>query len=207
MSFFEAQHIIKDWPARHIDFSASIEKGKMLGLVGQSGSGKSTILRMIAGLLPPDSGRIILDGKDINNKAAGKRRIGMVFQESTLFPAMCVADNVAYGLVSHGIRRREARARAEEFLSRVGLTGFGKRWPSSLSGGEAHRVSLARTLIVEPLLVLFDEPLSSLDSGLRRLLQEEILKQQKETGFTGILVTHDIDEARMLCDNIMEITA
>lgn len=206
MGYFEAIHITKDWPARHIDFCASIEKGEMLGLVGQSGSGKSTILRMIAGLLPPDSGRIMLDGKDITDMPPGKRRIGMVFQDATLFPAMRVADNVAYGLSARGVRRREAHKKAEAFLARVGLEGFGKRWPSSLSGGEAHRVSLARTLIVEPLLVLFDEPLSALDSGLRSRMQEEIQKQQRDTGFTGILVTHDEDEAEMLCTNIVRLT-
>lgn len=205
MSFFHAEHITKEWPQRHIDFCADIEKGHMLALVGQSGSGKSTILRMIAGLLSPDSGRVVLDGADITHVPPGRRRVGMVFQEATLFPSMTVADNVAYGLVSRGVKRREARSRAEDFLQRVGLTGFGKRWPASLSGGEAQRVSLARTLIVNPLLVLFDEPLSALDGPLRRRMQEEIQRQQHATGFTGILVTHDMDEAHSLCARVTRL--
>ena len=214
MSYFEVRGLRKTWPGIRIEFSCSIEKGCMLGIAGRSGSGKSTVLRLIAGLLEPDvckkgeeKSTIMLAGKDIQNLVPAKRSIGMVFQSAALFPHLRVDDNVAYGLrclsrLRGGLSKKQSRIRAAEFLAEFGLEGFAQRYPDSLSGGEAQRVSLARTLIVRPDLVLFDEPFSSLDAPLRKKLAADIRSLQKKIGFTGIVVTHDIEEAKFMCDDI-----
>ena len=213
---FEACNIRKSWPGIRIDFSCSVEKGKMLGIAGRSGSGKSTVLRIIAGLLEPDCDDkqktdtaapceplvLRLDGRDINSLVPAKRNVGMVFQSAALFPHMRVDDNVGYGLRCAGISKKQSRLQAAEFLKNFGLEGFATRYPESLSGGEAQRVSLARTLIVRPSLILFDEPFSSLDAPLRKKLAADIRALQKKIGFTGIVVTHDINEAKAICDTI-----
>lgn len=210
--YFEALHLQKHWnsPEREftVDFSLSVEQGTMTALLGPSGCGKSTVLRMIAGLLPPDTAGGVfpvlrLDGRDLIPVPPGKRGIGMVFQNHALFPHMRTDDNVGYGLRCRGISRKESRRRAEAFLERFGLDGFASRKPESLSGGEAQRVSLARTLIVEPKLVLFDEPLSALDTPLRRRLAADICGMQKSCGFTGLFVTHDIAEAKAVAGRII----
>ncbi len=193
----------KQWPGIGIRVSFSVASGEMLGILGHSGCGKSTLLRMIAGLLQSDRGKAVIGGEDITALAPGKRGVGMVFQEPTLFPHIRVADNVGYGLVSRGMGRREAGRRAEALLERFGLGGFGRRWPDSLSGGEKQRAAIARTLAVEPLAVLFDEPLSSLDLHLRKRLREEIRQSQRELGFTGIIVSHDIEEIREVSDSVL----
>ena len=185
----------------------------MLGIAGRSGSGKSTVLRLIAGLLEPDKtghGQnmvLTLDGRNLLSVKPARRGVGMVFQAAALFPHMRVDDNVAYGLrclsrLRGGLSKKQSRLRAAEFLERFGLEGFAERYPDSLSGGEAQRVSLARTLIVQPDLVLFDEPFSSLDAPLRKKLAADIRSLQKKIGFTGIMVTHDIEEAKSMCDLI-----
>ena len=185
----------------------------MLGIAGRSGSGKSTVLRLIAGLLEPDKtghGQntvLMLDGRNLLSVKPARRGVGMVFQAAALFPHMRVDDNVAYGLrclsrLRGGLSKKQSRLRAAEFLERFGLEGFAERYPDSLSGGEAQRVSLARTLIVRPDLVLFDEPFSSLDAPLRKKLAADIRSLQKKIGFTGIMVTHDIEEAKSMCDDI-----
>ena len=185
----------------------------MLGIAGRSGSGKSTVLRLIAGLLEPDKtghGQntvLMLDGRNLLSVKPARRGVGMVFQAAALFPHMRVDDNVAYGLrclsrLRGGLSKKQSRLRAAEFLERFGLEGFAERYPDSLSGGEAQRVSLARTLIVRPDLVLFDEPFSSLDAPLRKKLAADICSLQKKIGFTGIVVTHDIEEAKFMCDDI-----
>ncbi len=204
MTYFKANNLQKTWDGFSLNFSCDIEKSQMLGIVGHSGSGKSTVLRLIAGLIPNEKAdaSILLNGIEISNTAPGKRNIGMVFQNAALFSHMRVIDNVAYGLVSQGFTKKDARRKASEFLKIFGLEGFEKRWPDSLSGGEAQRVSLARTLITKPSLVLFDEPFSSLDAPLRKKLAQDIKDLQKELGFTGIMVTHDIQEAQNLCDTV-----
>ena len=185
----------------------------MLGIAGRSGSGKSTVLRLIAGLLEPDKtghGQntvLMLDGRNLLSVKPARRGVGMVFQAAALFPHMRVDDNVAYGLrclsrLRGGLSKKQSRIRAAEFLAEFGLEGFAQRYPDSLSGGEAQRVSLARTLIVRPDLVLFDEPFSSLDAPLRKKLAADIRSLQKKIGFTGIVVTHDIEEAKFMCDDI-----
>jgi Fe(3+) ions import ATP-binding protein fbpC len=213
MSYFEVRGLRKTWADICIEFSCSIEKGCMLGIAGRSGSGKSTILRLIAGLLEPDKtghGQntvLTLDGRNLLSVKPVRRGVGMVFQAAALFPHMRVDDNVAYGLrclsrLRGGLSKKQSRLRAAKFLERFGLEGFAERYPDSLSGGEAQRVSLARTLIVQPDLVLFDEPFSSLDAPLRKKLAADIRSLQKKIGFTGIMVTHDIEEAKSMCDLI-----
>ena len=213
MSYFEVRGLRKTWADICIEFSCSIEKGCMLGIAGRSGSGKSTVLRLIAGLLEPDKtghGQntvLTLNGRNLLSVKPARRGVGMVFQAAALFPHMRVDDNVAYGLrclsrLRGGLSKKQSRLRAAEFLERFGLEGFAERYPDSLSGGEAQRVSLARTLIVRPDLVLFDEPFSSLDAPLRKKLAADIRSLQKKIGFTGIVVTHDIEEAKFMCDDI-----
>ena len=208
-NYFCADNLYRVWDSVTVDLSFTAAKGSMIVIVGKSGSGKSTVLRLIAGLEQPDKrsdGRecvITLDGKPISKLTPGKRGVGMIFQSPALFSHLTVAQNVAYGLRSKGIGKRRAEAEAEKYIANFALGGFGKRMPDTLSGGEAQRVSLARTLIVKPPLVLFDEPLSSLDAPLRKKLAFDIRESQKREGFTGIFVTHDIAEAKAVADNII----
>ena len=208
-NYFCADNLYRVWDSVTVDLSFTAAKGSMIVIVGKSGSGKSTVLRLIAGLEQPDKrsdGRecvITLDGKPISKLTPGKRGVGMIFQSPALFSHLTVAQNVAYGLRSKGIGKRRAEAEAEKYIANFALGGFGKRMPDTLSGGEAQRVSLARTLIVNPPLVLFDEPLSSLDAPLRKKLAFDIRESQKREGFTGIFVTHDIAEAKAVADNII----
>lgn len=204
MSFFEAENLQQSFDTVSIDVSFSCEKGTMTSIVGASGSGKSTVLRLICGLNPPGkSQKLVLDGVNVNTLPPAKREIGMVFQSHTLFDHLRIEDNVGYGLVSGGMKKKEARKLAAEFLKQFELEGFEKRYPDTLSGGEKQRVSLARTLIMKPKLVLFDEPLSALDAPLRKKLAALIRSLQKSFGFTGIMVTHDINEAKAVSDQII----
>ena len=204
--YFTAKNLKEEFDTVKIDVSFECEKGSMTSIVGPSGSGKSTILRLISGLESPcPEEEIILDGKNITKLAPAKRGVGMVFQSHSLFDNMKVVDNVAYGLISSGMKKNEARKKALEFLKNFGLEGFEKRRPATLSGGEAQRVALARTLIMNPKLVLFDEPLSALDAPLRKKLATFIKDLQKNLGFTGIMVTHDIQEAKAVSDKIILI--
>ena len=207
MSYFTVQNLKKQIDDFSVEVSFECEKSEMTTILGASGSGKSTLLRLIAGLEKADEGLISLDGRDITKTPVRERGIGMVFQNASLFGHMSVEDNVAYGLVCHGTKKREARKQANEFLAKFNLADFGRRSPETLSGGEAQRVSLARTLIVKPALVLFDEPLSALDAPLRKKLAKEICSLQKEFNFTGIMVTHDIAEAKAVSDKILLMKA
>lgn len=201
----EIRDIKKKWDTAEIQFSATVESGQMLVIAGHSGSGKSTVLRMISGLVPCESGKIVLDGKDITGEKPSKRSVGMVFQSHALFPHMTILENVAYGLRCRGMKKKYALEQAYEFLKNFSIDemdAFVKRYPDEISGGEAQRVSIARTLIVKPSVVLFDEPFSSLDVPLRKKLMEEICRWQKETGFIGIFVTHDINEAKTVADKV-----
>lgn len=204
MAFFEAKNLIQNFESIKIDVSFECEKNSMICILGSSGSGKSTVLRLISGLnKPSDEQKLILDGKNISNLPSAKREIGMVFQNHNLFEHLKVCDNVAYGLISKGMKKKEARKIATEFLKNFELEGFENRFPDTLSGGEAQRVCLARTLIMKPKLVLFDEPLSALDAPLRKKLANLIKKLQKDFGFTGIMVTHDVLEAKNIADRIL----
>lgn len=204
MKYFTAKNLKQNFDSIDIDVSFECEEKTMTCIVGPSGSGKSTVLRLISGLNKPCAEqKLVLDGKNINFLPPEKRGIGMVFQSHSLFNHLRVEDNVAYGLVSKGMKKKEARKLAVEFLKSFELEGFEKRWPETLSGGEAQRVALARTLITKPKLVLFDEPLSALDAPLRKKLAALIKKLQKDFGFTGIMVTHDINEAKTVSDKII----
>ena len=185
--------------------SFSLARGNSLALRGPAGCGKSSVLRMIAGLLACDSGSVVLNGVDITRVEAGKRNIGMVFQDHALFPHLSVEDNIAYGLVSRGMGRAASRAEAARWLERFSLEGFAKRKIGTLSGGEKQRVSLARTLAPGPALVLFDEPLSALDRDLRVRLRGELRARQRELGYTAVYVTHDEEEANVLADRIVRM--
>ncbi|SRR5581483_728028 len=169
-------------------------------LLGPSGSGKSTLLRLVAGLERPDAGRILLNGRDVTEAPAEARGVGLVFQEGALFPHLDVAANVAFGL---RVRGEPARERVEELLRLVGLEGFGKRRVARLSGGERQRVALARALAPRPAVVLYDEPLASLDRALREDLREALRRIHDEAGLTSVLVTHDRDEALALADRLV----
>lgn len=207
--YFVAQNLCKKFDSVEVDVSFECAKGTITSIVGPSGSGKSTILRMIAGLEKGQEGarseKIILDGTDITSLPPARRGVGMVFQSHSLFNHMRVDDNVSYGLVSSGMKKKEARKMAAEFLKSFNLEGFEKRMPDTLSGGEAQRVSLARTLIVRPKLVLFDEVFSAIDAPLRKKLSSLILELRDAFKFTGIMVTHDIQEAKRMSDKIILI--
>ncbi|MEH6630628.1 MAG: ABC transporter ATP-binding protein [Halopseudomonas aestusnigri] len=185
------------------DVSFSIEPGHLVTLLGPSGCGKTTTLRMIAGLEHPTSGRILIGGKDVTNLPATDRDVSMVFQSYALFPHMTVGENVAYGLSVSGLSKKEAAERAKEGLSLVGLDGYEARLPSELSGGQQQRVAVARALVLEPEVLLLDEPLSNLDAKLRRKVREEIRDLQQKLGLTAVYVTHDQEEALAVSDRII----
>lgn len=164
------------------DLSLEVEPGTLVTLLGPSGCGKTTTLRLLAGLEHPTSGRILIDGKDVTMLPANERDVSMVFQSYALFPHMNSLDNVAYGLESSGMKKNEARERAEEGLKLVGLAGMGHRLPAELSGGQQQRVAVARALVLEPQVLLLDEPLSNLDARLRRQVRTEIRELQQRLG-------------------------
>ena len=180
-----------------------IAPGTLVTLLGPSGCGKTTLLRMIAGLEQVSEGRVLIGSEDVTLRSAGERNVSMVFQSYALFPHMTVLDNVAYGLVSSGMRKRDAHVKAEAALETVGLKGFGGRLPSELSGGQQQRVAVARALVLEPDVLLFDEPLSNLDARLRRSMREEIRALQQRLGLTVVYVTHDQSEALAVSDLIV----
>ncbi|BBK33505.1 iron(III) transport system ATP-binding protein [Stella humosa] len=180
-----------------------IAGGTLVTLLGPSGCGKTTLLRMIAGLEVPTEGRISIGGRDVTRLSAGERDVSLVFQSYALFPHMTVAENVAYGLVSSGMGKRAAAERALAALASVGLDGLGQRLPSELSGGQQQRVAVARALVLEPAVLLFDEPLSNLDARLRRKMRDEIRELQQRLGVTVVYVTHDQSEALAVSDRIV----
>ncbi|MDR7520293.1 MAG: ABC transporter ATP-binding protein [Armatimonadota bacterium] len=184
------------------DLSLDIRRGEFFTLLGPSGCGKTTTLRMIAGLLQPEAGEILFDGQPVTGVPPWRRNIGMVFQNYALWPHMTVFDNVAFGLVERRVPRGEIARKVEDTLRLVGLEGFGGRLPSQLSGGQQQRVALARAIVVEPSLLLLDEPLSNLDARLRVQMRNELVKLQRQLGITTIYVTHDQEEALMLSTRI-----
>lgn len=202
VSFEHVRKTFGSFTAIH-DLSLTIEPGTLVTLLGPSGCGKTTTLRMLAGLEHPTSGRILIGGKDVTMLPANERDVSMVFQSYALFPHMSVADNVAYGLESSGLKKKEAREKAEEGLALVGLGGYGARLPAELSGGQQQRVAVARALVLEPQVLLLDEPLSNLDARLRRRVRTEIRELQQRLGFTAVYVTHDQEEALAVSDRII----
>jgi iron(III) transport system ATP-binding protein len=185
------------------EVSFAIPAGELVTLLGPSGCGKTTTLRMIAGLELPTSGRVFIGEQEVTRLPATARDVAMVFQSYALFPHMTVIENVAYGLSVSGVRKSEAHARAEKALALVGLAGFGARLPSELSGGQQQRVAVARAVVLEPQVLLFDEPLSNLDAKLRRHVREEIRELQRKLGITAVYVTHDQAEALAISDRVI----
>ena len=183
--------------------SFTVKKGTLTTILGPSGCGKTTTLRMIAGLESPTSGQIIMGGKDVTTLGPAQRNVSMMFQSYALFPHMNVLENVSYGLKMSGIAKAEARSRALDAMKNVGLVDYDERLPSELSGGQQQRVALARALVLEPDVLLFDEPLSNLDARLRREMREEIRSLQQRLSLTVAYVTHDQSEALAVSDQII----
>jgi putative spermidine/putrescine transport system ATP-binding protein len=182
--------------------SLAIGRGEFMTLLGPSGCGKTTLLKLAAGFLGPDGGSIAIHGKCVNDVPAYKRGIGMMFQNYALFPHMSVAENVGYGLKARGVGRPERRQRVDEVLALVKLTGMEDRKPRQLSGGQQQRVALARALVINPAVLLLDEPFSALDKNLRASMQVELREIQRKLGLTTIFVTHDQSEALSLSDRM-----
>ena len=184
------------------DLSFTIERGKLVTLLGPSGCGKTTTLRLIAGLEMATEGSIFIGGKEVTRLSASDRDVSMVFQSYALFPHMTVMQNVSYGLTMSQLSKEEVSEKALEGLELVSLSGFGERLPSELSGGQQQRVAVARALVLEPEVLLFDEPLSNLDAKLRRRVREEIRELQQKLELTTVYVTHDQEEALAVSDTI-----
>jgi iron(III) transport system ATP-binding protein len=185
------------------DVSFTIAPGTLVTLLGPSGCGKTTTLRMAAGLESASSGRILIGGEDVTQRAASERNVSLVFQSYALFPHMNVLDNVCYGPLSAKVEKTRARELARDKLNMLGLTGLEQRLPSELSGGQQQRVAVARALVLEPAVLLFDEPLSNLDAKLRRRVRQEIRELQQSLQLTVLYVTHDQSEALAVSDQII----
>ena len=198
----------KDITARYDTFTAlsglslELRDGELMTLLGPSGCGKTTTLKVAGGFIVPDEGQVLLDGEDITSLPPERRPTSTVFQNYALFPHMSVGENVAYGLRVRGVPKRERRLRAEEELERVGLGGYAGARVQELSGGQQQRVALARSLILNPAVLLLDEPLSSLDARLRQRMRIEIRELQHKIGITTLYVTHDREEALSISDRI-----
>src|SRR5689334_21801577 len=185
------------------DVSFEVRPGQLVTLLGPSGCGKTTTLRMVAGLEPVTTGRIFIGGNDVTKRAANERDVSMVFQSYALFPHMNVLDNVCYGPLAMRIDKAKARELAHAKLAMLGLAGLEQRLPSELSGGQQQRVAVARSLVLEPAVLLFDEPLSNLDAKLRRRVRQEIRELQQSLDLTVIYVTHDQEEALAVSDEVI----
>jgi len=184
------------------DINIDIAPGEFFALLGPSGSGKSTLLRLIAGFNQHSHGQLLIDGQDISGTPPWQRNIGMVFQNYALWPHMTVWDNVAFGLVERKVPRAQIRDRVATTLELVGLADYAKRRPNQLSGGQQQRVALARTIVIEPQVLLLDEPLSNLDKTLRVQMRQDLLALQRRLGITTIFVTHDQEEAMTTADRM-----
>lgn len=202
MTALELRNATKVFADATINASLRVESGQQLVLLGPSGCGKTTVLRMIAGLVEPDDGDVMFDGRSMLAVRPEARDAAMVFQAHALFPFHTVGENVEFGLKIRKVNATERTARAEQALAAVQLDGYRDRWPGDLSGGERQRVALARAIVVEPQLLLLDEPLSSLDPVLRGELQQLICELQRDLGITSVFVTHDRDEARVVGDQV-----
>jgi len=205
MSYVRIEQVSKRYGNEHVlkEVSLTIEKGALVTLLGPSGCGKSTLLRSIAGLTDIEpGGKIIVGETDITNRSPKEREVGMVFQSYALFPNLTVFDNIAFGLRMKGLEKRVYAEKVEQIIRLVDLTGREHQYPHQLSGGQQQRVALARSLVVEPKILLLDEPLSALDAKIRKNLQMELRRIQKELSITTIFVTHDQEEAMTVSDHI-----
>jgi len=205
MAGLALQHLQKRFGATLAvdDLSLEVAEGELVALLGPSGCGKTTTLRMIAGFVEADSGTILLTGRDITRLPANRRNAGMVFQRYALFPHMTVAENIAFGLEMRKLAKPEIARRVAEALRQVRLEGFDARLPRQLSGGQQQRVALARALVINPEVLLLDEPLSNLDAKLRHEVRLEIRELQQRLGLTTVFVTHDQEEALVLADRLV----
>ncbi|QRG68248.1 ABC transporter ATP-binding protein [Brevibacillus choshinensis] len=185
------------------DFNLQVEQGEFISFLGPSGCGKTTTLNMIAGFLDPDGGDLLIKGQRMNGVPPYKRELGMVFQTYSLFPHMTVAENIAYGLKLRKVGKSEMQERVSRVLDLVKLPNVADRYPKQLSGGQRQRIAIARALVIEPSLLLLDEPLSNLDAKLREELRDELKRLHQEIGVTTIFVTHDQEEALSLSDRIV----
>ncbi|MCC7047522.1 MAG: ABC transporter ATP-binding protein [Alphaproteobacteria bacterium] len=204
MAFLELTGLVKRYgtTAAVDGVDLTVERGEFLSLLGPSGCGKSTTLMMIAGFVDPTAGRIAIGGRDVANIRPNNRNIGVVFQSFALFPHMTVAENVGFGLEMRGVAAEERARRIADALALVRLADFAQRYPKQLSGGQQQRVALARALVVQPDLLLLDEPMSSLDAKLREEMRVEIRDIQRRVAITTILVTHDQSEALLMADRV-----
>lgn len=184
------------------NFNLNIEKGQLVSLLGPSGCGKTTTLRLIAGFLEAKDGKFLFDGKDYTRVPVNKRNFGFVFQSYALFPHLSVYDNVAFGLRLRKVNEAQIKERVHRILEVVSLGGFEKRFPKELSGGQRQRVAIARALVIQPDLLLFDEPLSNLDANLRINMRVEIRRIQQELGITTVYVSHDQEECFSISDQV-----
>lgn len=202
----EVNNITKIFNSKEIlnKISFPVYKGELLSIIGPSGCGKTTLLRILIGLETMNEGSIILEGNEISNLHPSKRKMGIVFQNYSLFENMTVLENVAYPLRnSSKISKQESQNRAIKLLEMVGLIDQKDKYPAQLSGGQRQRVAIVRTLALDPEIILFDEPMSALDANIRLTLQREIKSLQKRTHTTMIYITHDVEEAYLLSDRIM----
>jgi sulfate transport system ATP-binding protein len=202
-----ANHLVKRFGTNLIvdDVTFEAKDGEVLALLGPSGGGKSTVLRIVAGLEVPDQGTVVIRGADATNVKVQDRGLGFVFQHYALFKHMTVRDNVAFGLEIRKLPKKEVNARVEELLELVQLSGLGQRYPSQLSGGQRQRVALARSLAPKPSILLLDEPFGALDAKVRLELRGWLRELQKSQGITCVFVTHDQDEAMELADRVVII--
>ncbi len=209
MTFVSVRGFAKAYGATDVfrDIDLDVNEGEMCILLGPSGCGKTTLLRAISGLVTPDAGRLAIGGRDVTALPPQSRGIAMTFQHYALFPNMTVRQNLAFGLQQQGLSRAQVAAKVDAALVLMELTRRADARPAQLSGGQKQRVALARALVLEPRLLLLDEPLSALDAQIRKRLRDELKRLQRETGFTGILVTHDQEEALVLGDRVAVMNA
>ena len=200
----EVRGVVKRFDA-HLavdQLSFNVQRGSFFSILGPSGCGKTTLLRMIAGFIQPDGGEIAIGGRSMAQVPPNKRPVNMVFQHLALFPMMSVGENVAFGLARRGVGRAERLRRAEAMLERVGLAGAADKRTEELSGGQRQRVAIARSMVLEPTLLLLDEPLGALDLKLREHMKLELKQLQSAFGTTFVYITHDQSEALVLSDHV-----
>ncbi len=209
MSYLSLSNITKQYGDAVVvdNFNLEIAKGEFISFLGPSGCGKTTTLRMVAGFETPTSGRIMLDGEDITDKAPNQRTVGMIFQSYALFPNMTVAQNIGFGLSVRKESKEMIKQRVDEMIVLINLEKHAHKYPYQLSGGQQQRVSLARALAIHPQVLLLDEPLSALDAKIRVSLRSEIRAIQRKLGITAIFVTHDQEEALSISDRIVVMNA